>query len=104
MTGGSILLAGILWWGVNLQFCGPVLFGHGESSPIICEQFTNSRCECSLGGHRGFPSTEQKIEYPGGEIDSCVADRARTMTMMMSRIVAALRLIDPATQPHINIQ
>jgi hypothetical protein len=45
----------------------------------------------------------KKIEYLGGEIDSSVADRARTMTMMMSRIVAALRLIDPATQPHINI-
>ena len=67
-------------------------------------KFTNSHCECSLGGHCGFPSAEKKIEYLGGEIDSRVADRARTMTMMMSRIVAALRLIDPATQPHINIR
>ena len=26
------------------------------------------------------------------------------MTMMMSRIVAALRFIDPAMQPHINVR
>ena len=76
MTGGSILSIGILRCDVNLQFCGPVLFGHGESSPTICVgvpslrpalgvrdmqavKFTNSRRECSLGGHRGFPSAEK---------------------------------------------
>ena len=56
-------------------------------------KFTNSCRECSLGGHHGFPSAEKKIEYLGEEIDSRVADRARAMTMMVSRIVAILRLI-----------